>query len=277
MIEQEVPALVTPDVWTRVQQRLQQNRSLPKGNATRVYLLRGLIRCGVCRSTYVGSPGAMIKSGRMYYYRCSELAATAQPDHGKRCCSVALRAEWIEDLVWQDCREFIRNPGETLAQAKQQLEERFQQRDRLDGERQRLQQALAEHSTARERVMTLFWRGRARLDETEAHLDVIDKESEVIRTQLSALRAQQDLAEGLASHYTEATAMLGSLRDRLAEIERTNDVQTKRQVMELLVAYLQVETLATTRRQKQGRVTINYTFAPRRVVDSNTLHHTDRP
>ena len=29
--------------------------------------------------------------------------------------------------------------------------------------------------------------------------------------------------------------MLGSLRERLAEIERTNDVQTKQQVIQLLV------------------------------------------
>jgi site-specific DNA recombinase len=214
--------------------------SSPKGNATRVYLLRGLIRCMVCGSTYVGSPGATIKSGRLYYYRCSELCASNQPEHGKRCRSVALRAEWLEDLVWQDCREFILNPGEALAKTKQQLEERLQQRGRLDGERQRLQQALTDQATARERVMTLFRRGRARLDEAEAHLDAIEKEREGIRTQLSALRAQQDLAEGLASHYTEATTMLGSLRDRLEEIERTNDVQTKRQVVDLLVAHIRI-------------------------------------
>ena len=115
----------------------------------------------------------------------------------------------------------------------------MQQRGRLDGERQRLQQALADQGAERERVMTLFRRGRARLEEAEAHLDAIEREAEAIRTQLGALRAQQDLAEAMAAHHTEAAACSGGLRDRLDEIERTNDVQTKRQVIDLLVAHIQ--------------------------------------
>ena len=274
-LEREVPALVSSDVWERVQQRIKQNRSLPKGNATRVYLLRSLIRCMVCGSTYVGSPGATTKAGRLYYYRCSELCASNQPEPGKRCRSVAIRAERLEDLVWEHCREFIRNPGPALAEAKQRVEARMQQRGRLDVERSRLQQALAAHGAERERVMTLFRRGRARLEEAEAHLDAIEREAETIRTQLGALRAQQDLAEAMAAHHAEATALLGGLRDRLDEVERTNDVQIKRQVVDVLVARIQVETIETARRTKQGRVTIHFTFAPKRVSDFTTALRTE--
>ena len=151
----------------------------------------------------------------------------------------------------------------------------MQQRGRLDVERSRLQQALAAHGAERERVMTLFRRGRARLEEAEAHLDAIEREAETIRTQLGALRAQQDLAEAMAAHHAEATALLDGLRDRLDEVERTNDVQIKRQVIDVLVAHIQVETIDTARRTKQGRVTIHFTFAPKRVADFTTALRTE--
>jgi site-specific DNA recombinase len=261
----EVPALVVRDLWERVRERLRENRSLPKGNATRVYLLRGLITCGLCGSTYVGSRGTSATAGRRYYYRCSQRSASNQPEHGKRCRSVALRAAWLEDEVWQECREFILYPEEALTEARRQLDARGEHRGRIEGERHRLQQVLAEHTAARERMLTLLRRGQTTVEETERHLDAIAKEAETIRAQLSALRAQQDLDEANAAHYSTATAMLGRLRERLAEIERTNDVQAKRQVVELLVAHLHVETLPTGRRTKQARVPITYTFIPKRV------------
>jgi site-specific DNA recombinase len=272
-----VPALVSLDVWERVQRQLQQNRSLPKGNATRVYLLRGKIRCGVCGSTYVGSPGALIKSGRMYYYRCSQLGTSNQPTPQKRCRAVALRADWLETCIWDDCRAFIQNPGEALAEAQRQLEARLALRGQGEGERQRLQRALSEQMAAREGILLLLRRRKVTLEEAEAQLEAIAQDSEALRTQLSALRAQQDLAEALKAQYTAATTLLGRLQERLEEIERTNDVQAKRELVEFLVVRIDADTIETGRRAKQAELDITYTFVPKRVVSCSTAHRIDRP
>jgi hypothetical protein len=115
--------------------------------------------------------------------------------------------------------------------------------------------------------MTLFRRGRATLAEVETHLDAIDREAEVLRTKLGALRAQQDLADAFAAQYTDATILLTRLQERLEEVEQTNDVQTRRQVIELLVARISVETTELMPRRKEANLTITYTFVPQRVVD----------
>jgi len=52
-------------------------------------------------------------------------------------------------------------------------------------------------------------------------------------------------------------------------IERDNDIQRKRQVMEILVAGIRVNT-AGMGRAKQAHVTISYSFTPKHVVHSNT-------
>jgi hypothetical protein len=67
--------------------------------------------------------------------------------------------------------------------------------------------------------MTLFRRGRASLQDTESQLEAIEQEAATIRMSLDAMQAQRDLAEAFESHYTEATTLLMSLRERLEEIE----------------------------------------------------------
>ena len=64
--------------------------------------------------------------------------------------------------------------------------------------------------------------------------------------------------------------MLGRLRrEGIRAIERDNDIQLKRQVMEILVGGIQVDTEGM-RRAKQTHVTISYSFTPKHVVHYNT-------
>ena len=116
--------------------------------------------------------------------------------------------------------------------------------------------------------MTLFRRGKATLGDTEAQLDAIDCEATEVRAALEALRAQQDLAEAFEAHYNEATALLTRLREHLEDVELSDDTQTKRQVIELLVTRIRVDTEGTGR-AKCANITITYTFAPQYVVTNS--------
>ena len=130
-----------------------------------------------------------------------------------------------------------------------------------------MQQALGEKALERDRIMTLFRRGRIALQDAELHLDVIERETVELRTALGAIQAQQDLAEAFAAHYQEAATLLGQLRARLDMIESPNDVATKRQVVELLVAGIRVDTVGTGK-DKRATIAITYTFTSKRAVDS---------
>jgi site-specific DNA recombinase len=171
--------------------------------------------------------------------------------------------------VWEDCRDFIRNPGKALAEAQRQLSERMRQTDRLEGEQQRVEQALSEKADERERIKTLFCRGHATLREVEAQLEAIAQETTALRTTLEALQAQQALVHAYEAHYYEAETLLTRLRNRLDDIERNDDIQLKRQVIGILVAGIRVGTEGVGR-AKQARVTISYSFTPTYAVHSNT-------
>ncbi|HEX2171969.1 MAG TPA: hypothetical protein VHL09_05940 [Dehalococcoidia bacterium] len=171
----------------------------------------------------------------------------------------------MEKAVWRDCREFVLHPEEALADAQRQLRERLDQSATVEAERQRLKAAPADKEQERERVMTLYRRGRVTLDEAEAQLDATGREASEIRGFLEAVRAQRDLASAFEARYVEAAALLTRLRDRLEDIEREGDWTAKRRLVELLVARIDVTTVGTGRK-RSARVAITYTFGPARDV-----------
>ena len=96
------PPIITKDLYDRVQEQLRvpQARGKKQGNR---YLLTGFLRCGLC-----GSPvtGGMKARGRRHY-RCTRTAS--RPERPATCAARYIREE-IEEVVWNNVEEAIRNP-----------------------------------------------------------------------------------------------------------------------------------------------------------------------
>src|SRR5262249_13921356 len=87
-----VPALIDPGLFTQAQAQLARNRATLAGNPpSRVYLLRGLLRCGACGRKLEGIPS----HGRRVY-RCAGRDRLA----ADRCRAHARSAETLETFVW---------------------------------------------------------------------------------------------------------------------------------------------------------------------------------
>ena len=103
-------------------------------NGTRPYLLRGLIKCGLCGLTF---SGMRVKRQKDHYYRCNGRLQARGPYglSGKKCPSKTLNGDYVERLVWADIESFLRNPGEIL----ERLQERFSMQE---AERERQEKEL---------------------------------------------------------------------------------------------------------------------------------------
>jgi hypothetical protein len=111
--------------------------------------------------------------------------------------------------------------------------------------------------------MTLYRRGRTPLAAIEAQLDDIAREEVELRQQCSALEAQKALAEAFEAHTTNTRHLLQQLQGQVEAIEQRNDQVLKRQVIEMLVHQIRIDTHA----DRKLSVTITYAFHPERVAN----------
>lgn len=269
-IRRTVPPLVDPLLWEAANVQLQKNRRLPKGNQTRTYLLRGLITCGQCKAHYVGQAMGTTERRPRVYYRCNAHAAAGYAARA-RCTSPAVQAAWLEQEIWGDCAEYIRNPAQALAEAQRQLQERTQRVAGHEETRAQLTRALVEKAREREDILVLYRRKSLGLDDTEAALAAIAREEAALRQELATLETADTVAQAFATEFTEARALLERLRGNLEAIERINDWAAKRAVVEALVQGIAIEV------QPDGEVCahVRYRFGRPRVAKNASASSPD--
>jgi site-specific DNA recombinase len=207
LVERPTAALVSVDLWQRANDQLTRNQLTATRNAKHSYLLRGLIQCGICGRSYVGTTGWVARNVDGLWYRCNGQVSSREAINGSRCTGKAIRADVLEAEVWAGCRDFIFNPGPALAEAQERLRVRLEQSADLDQQRRALQQQLDRKQAEREPVLTLARRGHISLAEAEGQLDAIAHEMADLRQMIDALGAEAALtAAGGASHRCSRSA-----------------------------------------------------------------------
>ncbi len=89
-----IPAIVTEELFERVQGRMATNKKAPaKHKAEDEYLLTTKLRCGKCNCFMVGESGTSKTSTVYHYYKC----VSVKKHNG--CDKKTVRKDWIEDLV----------------------------------------------------------------------------------------------------------------------------------------------------------------------------------
>jgi site-specific DNA recombinase len=108
------PALIDSETFGKAQARLRENNLWADRNSRRPYLLRGLIKCGICGHAYVGSYSHSGKNERRYY-KCDRKANRGSL-LSQACCSPSVRGDVVEDLIWEQICQFIQD-RETIQEA----------------------------------------------------------------------------------------------------------------------------------------------------------------
>jgi site-specific DNA recombinase len=274
-ITRPAPALVVPLTWQRAQEALLRNRKLSTKNSKRSYLLRGLVRCANCGKSYSGQARSGRRDGQTArLYRCggqaNHHAGCAEP----RCFAKALPADWLEDAVWQECRQFILNPGDALAKAQRKLRERMTKATSHDDQRRTWLAELAAKEAESDRVLNLYRRGKISDEQAERELDAIAREAAQLRQMVESLRAQASLVDVQEAFLTDVAAMAGRFREELTDIEATNDLDRKRAFVERYVRQITVESRRVGARKIEADVRVYLRLKPDPItVETTTPVH----
>ena len=259
LIARAVPALVSNDVWEKAQKTLKSNVLFSKRHSCHQYLLRGLMKCGLCGLTYIGFVSRRPSGKQEFYYRCNGKhgARGLYSVSGQRCPSKDINGIFVEQAVWADVEIFLRNPSTVI----KQLQERLAA-ERSDGKRQqerlgRLESALAAKTAERDRILRLFRKRRIREADLEHQMDEIEGEESGLQAQIGDLSSGLRGVADVAAQIQSTKALLENLCDRL---DKGLSWEIKRQLIEALVGAIRIDT-----HEEDGKrcasIVVTYRFA----------------
>lgn len=256
VIARAVPSIVAEQEWVKAQEVLRSNRVIPLRKKKDPYLLRGLIKCGLCGLTF---SGLRMKGKQLdHYYRCNgrQQARALYGTSGHKCLAKSVNGDYVERIVWADIECFLRNPGEIIEKLKERLSAQDGDRPQKLKELGNFRDRLLEKTAERDRVLGLFRRGRIDDATLDQQLDVIDAEAAGLQAEIE-LRSRALSAIDQAAQLRSAEELLAALRKRL---DGPIPPELKRRIVETLVERIHANTVEKWG-VPQSELVITYRFS----------------
>src|SRR6516162_3623594 len=115
-----VPALVTDEQFELAQARLEENKRYAKRNSREPALLKGILVCRDCGYACWRTSARTTKR-LIYYYRCIG-SDNYRHVGGRVCTSRPIRADELDQLVWDHVRELLEDPALVQAEIDRRLQ-----------------------------------------------------------------------------------------------------------------------------------------------------------
>lgn len=244
LAEVDAPAIVDADLWERAQVRIAQNMRLSNRTGARDYLLRGLITCRHCGSSYTGAtmPGMADRADETdnregVIYRCNgKINGKGCPGDGKNISGE------VETLVWNAVRQRLQNPGDVLSEVEAALPPINTEEQELG----RIEAALARIADERNTVTTL--RRRQRIDDAtyDRQMDDLEAEENVLSIERTRLAQSTHLQMTMRQMAETAVIAMRDFAARCSADVDNLDRAGKRYYIESLVEKVIVETVPVT-------------------------------
>ena len=252
------PAIVNEEIWSAANAALPKNQIVAMAHAQNNYLLRGLIRCGVCGLTFSGAANKRPGGGKNYYYRCAasqrryvRFGSSKAP----RCTSCGVRGEGLEAAVWADIEGFLSKPGAVIRQLEEQMIAEGGEGRRVADEISDLENALARNVASRSNLVSLLTDGVITREDFKQQECRLAEKNAGIEQQLAKLRQ-------LSAHAESRTVALGVARSYLETLKEMTrgglSFEQRRQAASALVDRVTVTAVAGQKPQ----VVVRYRFDP---------------
>lgn len=220
-----VPAIVSPDLFNKVQVQLEKNkRTNTRNNSVNNYLVAGLIEC-VCGKARTGDPA----SNGSLYYRCTDRLSKYPLE--RECTEHGINVPVFDELVWRNIKELLLNPHLVAAQAKRrqsasplqsQLKTLHTKLKKLDNEQHRYDKAYGQGVMSERRYKDVMYE--------------LNENRETLVAEISALEDEMTNQKPITveQYFDETIKRVGNLSftEKKAIIKRviTKIVATKQEV-----------------------------------------------
>jgi site-specific DNA recombinase len=107
-IEIPVPAIVSPDVFSRAQETLEENKRYSQRRTKEPTLLQGMMACNKCGYAYYRT-STRTSMRKIHYYRCLG-SDNYRYENGAKCNSKPIRQDYLDGIVWNQVIKLLEDP-----------------------------------------------------------------------------------------------------------------------------------------------------------------------
>ncbi|WP_406724642.1 recombinase family protein [Streptomyces sp. GD-15H] len=233
-IEIPVPALVSEEVFALVERRLAENAKFSPRNTKEPALLQGLLVCDICGYSYVRtSQGPGPKKYR--YYRCPGTNGWDLPGGRRVCSSRPLRADDLDQLVWERVVALLADPALVRAELERRLV-RMRDAEPVRARQERLHQQVAAVDAALNRLIGAYQEDLITREELRERAPALRAKRQNLHGRLEALAAR--LVDQQA--YLRLAENLEGFLARLHESARTASVLERQRVLRAVVKEVRI-------------------------------------
>jgi site-specific DNA recombinase len=238
-----VPALISETLFNQVPIRAAENKAKSKRNRKREHLLSGLGYCTECGYTIYGCTNRGAKE--RYYYRC--YGQDAWKNNQYKCTSKTIRAEVLDDLVWEQTRKLIETPEQVFLEYSERLGKKENHHLSIEKVITRKRQDICTLVREKERLLDLYQKGSIKLDDIEKRLECIRNKIAGVESNITLLNQEKESGWKQLQLIDDFQNFSRKLGHRLKELTLTE----KAQIVRLLVTEVAVD-------RKMEKITIKH-------------------
>ncbi|MFQ5968681.1 MAG: recombinase family protein [Acidimicrobiia bacterium] len=235
-IEVCVARIVPDELFERVQQRIQENRHFARRRLRRqdTYLLRGLLKCGMCGYAYLGFTQTTYDAGLpgYSYYRCTTryeaqrvVNAVAEP-----CTNKVLRCAGADEVVWTTIRDLLLD-SDTLAEELRGWLARTTADSKGDERLRHATSRWQDLNRQRERLVDAYQTGALDLDDFRTRKTAIENRILAVEKEQAELRSSATRRELAVRQVAGVEAVAQALRRHLDD----PSFEAKRTILRLVI------------------------------------------
>jgi site-specific DNA recombinase len=261
-----VPALVSEDLFTSVQEQLAENRQRARQHRRGAsWLLQGLIVCRRCGYALYGRPinvvgGATGKRRSYAYYRC--IGTDANRFDGSRICTnKPVRTDLLEEAVWADVCALLKDP----TRIEEEFQRRLKETDVDQEELARTAQLAQKVKRSIGRLIDAYSDGLLEKSEFEPRMRKAKERLAILESDLDAVEEERQQCKELKLVLTRVEEFSAQLREGLEKAAWA----TRREVVRSLVKRVEVDV-------DQVRVVYRVDPRPSTEPSSGVLQHCRR-
>ena len=227
-----VPALVEQETWDRAQAQMARNALISfRNNKKHNYLLRCLLKCGICGLAIHGCGFARTAGGvERRYYRCAGVD-TLTTGRDTKCPRAMIDAEIIEQAVWDHVVGLLSDPQQLIAQFEQFITETTDGSPQEQAIERQLQARLDRLARADQRLLEAYQAAVISLEE-------LAERRRVIAEQQRAAVQQRDQHRHLAEQRVRAQAVLmnvAAFSERICSRLKDADFSERQAILQLVI------------------------------------------